>query len=61
MGETDLMLLAEQVYWLSEMQVGSIQTVRLPITTYYADKAAEYALEGLLPLGLQNDPHLWFL
>lgn len=61
MGNTDLMLLAEQVYWLSEMQVGSIQTVRLPITTYYADKAAEYALEGLLPLGLQNDPHLWFL
>jgi argonaute-like protein implicated in RNA metabolism and viral defense len=61
MGDTDLMLLAEQVYWLSEMQVGSIQTVRLPITTYYADKAAEYALEGLLPLGLQNDRHLWFL
>lgn len=61
MGKTDLMLLAEQVYWLSEMQVGSIQTVRLPITTYYADKAAEYALLGLLPLGLQNDPHLWFL
>ena len=61
MGGTNLMLLAEQVYWLSEMQVGSIQTVRLPITTYYADKAAEYALESLLPLGLQNDPRLWFL
>lgn len=61
LGETDLMLLAEQVYWLSEMQVGSMQTVRLPITTYYADKAADYALEGLLPLGLQHDCRLWFL
>ncbi len=61
MGETDLILLAEQVYWLSEMQIGSMQTIRLPITTYYADRAAEYALEGLLPLGLQHEHHLWFL
>lgn len=61
MGETDLLILAEQVYWLSEMQVGSTQTVRLPITTYYADRAAGFAQEKLLPSGLQNERRLWFL
>lgn len=52
-GDTRIGILAAQVYWLSEMHVGSTQTIRLPITTYYPDKAAEYALEGLLPTGLQ--------
>ena len=61
MGEMDLLTLAEQVYWLSEMQVGSTQTIRLPITTYYADRAAGFAQEKLLPLGLQNERRLWFL
>jgi argonaute-like protein implicated in RNA metabolism and viral defense len=61
MGDMDLLTLAEQVYWLSEMQVGSTQTIRLPITTYYADRAAGFAQEGLLPLGLQNEQRLWFL
>lgn len=61
MGEMELLTLAEQVYWLSEMQVGSTQTIRLPITTYYADLAAGFAQEGLLPLGLQNERRLWFL
>lgn len=61
MGETELLILAEQVYWLSEMQVGSTQTVRLPITTYYADRAAGFAQEKLLPSGLQNEKRLWFL
>ncbi len=54
LGSTSPIELAAQVYWLSEMHIGSTQTVRLPITTYYADKAAEYALEGLLPSGLQK-------
>ncbi|MFB2920741.1 Piwi domain-containing protein [Aerosakkonema funiforme] len=61
LGETDLLTLAEQVYWLSEMQVGTTQTIRLPITTYYADRAAEFALEGLIPVGIQQDKCLWFL
>jgi argonaute-like protein implicated in RNA metabolism and viral defense len=61
MGDMDLLILAEQVYWLSEMQVGSTQTIRLPITTYYADRAAGFAQEGLLPLGFQNEQRLWFL
>lgn len=61
MGEMDLLTLAEQVYWLSEMQVGSTQTIRLPITTYYADRAAGFTQEKLLPLGLQNERRLWFL
>ena len=60
-GDTDLLILAEQVYWLSEMQVGSTQTIRLPITTQYADQGAESAQEGLLPLGVQEDRRLWFL
>lgn len=61
LGETDLMVLAEQIYWLSEMQVGSTQTIRLPITTYYADRAAEWVLEGLLPSQIRRDKRLWFL
>lgn len=52
-GDTRIGTLAAQVYWLSEMHVGSTQTIRLPITTYYPHKAAESALEGLLPTGLQ--------
>jgi argonaute-like protein implicated in RNA metabolism and viral defense len=52
-GDTRIGTLAAQVYWLSEMHVGSTQTIRLPITTYLPDKAAESALEGLLPTGLQ--------
>lgn len=65
MGDTDLLTLAEQVYWLSLMQVGTTQTVRLPITTYYADRAASRALKDLLPSddpsGIQRDRRLWFL
>jgi argonaute-like protein implicated in RNA metabolism and viral defense len=61
LGETDLMVLAEQIYWLSEMQVGSTQTIRLPITTYYADRAAEWVLEKLLPSQVSRDKRLWFI
>lgn len=61
LGNTQIGILAAQVYWLSEMHVGSTQTVRLPITTYYADAAAEYALEGLLPTGVQIARSLPFL
>ncbi|MEP0858672.1 Piwi domain-containing protein [Trichocoleus sp. DQ-U1] len=59
-GETRPGFLAAQVYWLSEMHIGSTQTIRLPITTYYPDMAAEYALEGLLPTGLQKGCKLPF-
>lgn len=59
-GDTSPGILAAQVYWLSEMHVGSTQTIRLPITTYYPDKAAEFALEGLLPTGLQSSGKLPF-
>lgn len=61
MGNTSPGTLAAQIYWLSEMHIGSTQTVRLPITTYYADAAAEYALEGLLPTGVQVARRLPFL
>lgn len=59
-GDTRPGILAAQAYWLSEMHIGSTQTIRLPITTYYADAAAEYALEGLLPTGLQTGCKLPF-
>lgn len=60
-GNTQIGILASQVYWLSEMHIGSTQTVRLPITTYYSDAAATYALEGLLPTGIQIARSLPFL
>jgi hypothetical protein len=60
-GTTDLLTLAEQVYWLSEMHIGSSQTVRLPITTYYADRIAEVALKGFLLPQRQQEHRLYFL
>ncbi len=43
------------------MQVGSTQSIRLPITTYYADRAAQLVLEGLLPAQIRREHRLWFL
>jgi len=44
-----MLTLLKQVYWLSEAHVGSVsRSVRLPITTYYADRCAEHAREGYL-------------
>jgi argonaute-like protein implicated in RNA metabolism and viral defense len=60
-GSTDLLTLAAQIYWLSELHIGTTQTVRLPITTYYADRAATAALDGLAWPILQTTPHLWFI
>ncbi len=51
-GSTDLDTLAEQTYWLSEAHVGSLsRSTRLPITTYYADKCADFAMKGYLNKG----------
>lgn len=48
-GSTDLKTLTKQVYWLSESHVASIsRSTRLPITTYYADRCADYARNGYL-------------
>jgi len=60
-GDTDLMTLAEQVYWLSEMQVGSSQVVRLPVTTYFPDRIAEVILKELLPREVRHATRPWFL
>lgn len=60
-GDTDLMTLAAQVYWLSEMQVGSSQVVRLPMTTYFPDRIAEVTLKGLLPSEVRQATRPWFL
>ncbi len=61
LGDTRLGILAAQAYWLSEMHIGSTQTVRLPITTYYADAAATAALENLIPTGMRVDCKLPFI
>ncbi len=51
-GSTDLDTLAEQAYWLSEAHIGSLsRSTRLPITTYYADKCADFAMDGYLTKG----------
>jgi hypothetical protein len=51
-GSTDLDTLAEQTYWLSEAHVGSLRrSTRLPITTYYADECADFAMKGYLIKG----------
>lgn len=51
-GDTDMLTLLKQVYWLSEGHVGSAQrSTRLPITTYYADRCAEHARRGFLVTG----------
>lgn len=60
-GDTDLLVLAEQVYWLSKIHGGSSQTIRLPITTYYADRIAEVTLQGLLPPDVQREHCLYFV
>jgi hypothetical protein len=48
-GSTDRETLVEQAYWLSEAHVGSLnRSTRLPITTYYADACADFAMNGYL-------------
>lgn len=49
-GSTDIETLARQVYLLSQCHIGvSNTTVRVPISTSYADRAAEAAANGHLP------------
>ena len=60
-GDTPMLTLLKQVYWLSEAHVGSVsRSVRLPITTYYADRCAEHAREGYLLHGelIEGVPYL---
>lgn len=49
-GSTDIETLSKQVYLLSQSHIGvQNTTIRLPITTYYADKASEAAANKHLP------------
>jgi argonaute-like protein implicated in RNA metabolism and viral defense len=48
-GDTDIETLTKQVYLLAQAHIGvSNTTIRLPITTAYADKAGEAAINGWL-------------
>lgn len=49
-GSTDIETLTRQVYLLSQCHIGvSNTTIRVPISTSYADRAAEAAANGHLP------------
>jgi len=57
-GNTPIAILSQQIFWLSEMHIGSMISVRLPITTYYSDLTASLAMTGLLPVGeVQEKPY----
>jgi len=48
-GETKLEDIVKQIYYLSEIHIGSIKSTRLPVTTGYADKISkiiDYIPEG---------------
>ena len=60
-GQTDILTIAAQIYWLSEMHIGSTQVIRLPITTYYADRIAEVALKDCLPADVRCERRLYFV
>lgn len=57
-GDIDMKLILKQIYSLSQIHIGSTKSLRLPITTGYADKigkAIEYILQGVV------DNRLFFL
>jgi hypothetical protein len=55
-GDTDIETLTKQVYLLAQAHIGvSNTTIRLPITTAYADKAGEAAINGWL---VESDDNL---
>lgn len=61
-GTTDIETLTSQVYLLSQSHIGAISaTARLPITTYYADRASEAAAEGYLPSTSRLRKNIGFL
>ncbi|MEQ8226190.1 MAG: Piwi domain-containing protein, partial [Candidatus Eremiobacterota bacterium] len=57
-GNSSLDELVKQIYYLSEIHIGSIKSTRLPVTTGYADrisKSVRFIPEGKL------DNRLFFL
>jgi argonaute-like protein implicated in RNA metabolism and viral defense len=61
-GDTDIETIVSQVYLLSQSHIGAVSaTARLPITTYYADKASEAAAEGYLPPTTKLRENIGFL
>lgn len=51
-GPTDIEVLTEQMYWLSEMHVGSaIRSTRIPVPIHYADLAASFVADGYVSPG----------
>jgi len=51
-GPTDITILAEQAYWLSEVHYGSpVRSTRLPVPIKYADMAAKYVSDGYVDPG----------
>jgi len=61
-GSTDMETLTRQAYLLAQCHIGvSNTTVRLPITTLYADKAATAAAKAQLPITRDLETGIGFL
>ena len=57
-GDIDMLTILNQIYALTQIHVGSIKSMRLPITTGYADKICK-SIE-FIPQGRLDDK-LFFL
>lgn len=57
-GELDMKIILTQIYYLSQIHVGSPKSMRLPITTGYADKICKFI--EFIPQG-KVDNRLFFL
>lgn len=53
-GTLNMNQVVEDVYKLSFMHIGSINKIRLPITTYYADLSSTYGNRELIPVNMDS-------
>ena len=59
-GSLDIEKIVEDVYKLTFMHIGSLNKIRLPITTYYADLSSTYGNRGLIPTNIYTN-NLYFV
>lgn len=59
-GSLDIEKIVEDVYKLTFMHIGSLNKIRLPITTYYADLSSTYGNRGLIPTNICTN-NLYFV
>lgn len=54
-GNLDIEKIVEDAYKLTFMHIGSINKIRLPITTYYADLSSTYGNRELIPSNIDTN------